>query len=90
MCGCNSNNASRSSSSQKFAPQHERNAAKAIEICKHPIEYYLGMDTSSWEPNHRALVRSQINVYYRKCDQFHDTIESLQEFYSSSLRNEAL
>ena len=86
MCGCSASSQSRASN-RSFVPMHERNANRAVEICKQPIEYYLGLNTSKWEPNHQAIVRSQINVYHRKCDQFYDTIEALQEFYRESIRD---
>lgn len=78
MCGCNQNRSS--------FPRGKGNLNRAVttpQVCLRTLDEYKAIDTSNWLPHEQSLVKSQINVYHRNCNLYHDTIAALEIFYST-------
>lgn len=76
MCGC------KSTSQNRSVNQRQRNRSNKTKVWAEPLEFYQAIDTSSWAPNERAIVRSQISIYHLSGTLYHETIKNLLFHYS--------
>ena len=57
--------------------------------CEKPLEYFKEIDSDSWQPAEKALLRSLLNTYNtKKCSPYAPRVITIHERYQSLLQPE--